>query len=116
LKMPKPGRMTMPSYDTAPFTETLNDYPERLRSLTARGKECVGYFCTYTPVDAIHAAGFLPIRIMGDKGPVEKAYSLAPDFICPYMKRSLEKALAGEYDFLSGIIQGYTCDKVEIDV
>lgn len=26
------------------------------------------------------------------------------------MKRSLEKALAGEYRFLSGLIQGYTCD------
>ena len=100
----------MPSEYAVPFINALNEYPDRLRSLSSDGQKSIGYFCTYTPVEIIHAAGFLPIRIMGGKGPVEKAYSLAPDFICPYMKRSLEKALAGEFDFLSGIIQGYTCD------
>jgi benzoyl-CoA reductase/2-hydroxyglutaryl-CoA dehydratase subunit BcrC/BadD/HgdB len=47
---------------------------------------------------------------MGGAGQVEKAYNLTPDFICPYMRRCLEKALNGDYNYLSGVVQGYTCD------
>ncbi len=70
----------------------------------------IGYFCTYTPIELLHAAGFTPIRITGGAGGVEKAYSRMPDFICPFMKRALEKALNGQYAFLSGVVQGYSCD------
>jgi benzoyl-CoA reductase/2-hydroxyglutaryl-CoA dehydratase subunit BcrC/BadD/HgdB len=70
----------------------------------------IGYFCTYTPVEVIHAAGFVPVRLRGGPGTVEKAYAHVPDFICPYLKRCLENALDGRYDFLSGLVQGYTCD------
>lgn len=93
-----------------PFVQLLDDHPETLSTLAKEGKRSIGYFCHYTPVELIHAAGFIPIRISGGPGNVEKAYNLAPDFICPYMKRSLEKALAGEYRYLSGVVQGYTCD------
>ncbi len=92
------------------FVQAWHDHPARLRRLTAAGRKCIGYFCTYTPVEILYAAGFIPVRITGGRGTVEKAYSLAPDFICPFMKRSLEKALAGEYDYLCGVIQSYTCD------
>ncbi len=74
------------------------------------GRKIIGYFCTYTPVEIIHACGFIPVRIWGGTGHVEKAYSLVPNFICPYMRLSLEGALNNEFSFLSGIVQGYTCD------
>jgi len=61
-------------------------------------------------VEIIHACGFIPVRITGGHGNIDKAYQHVPDFICPYMKRALEKALTGQYDFLSGLVQGYTCD------
>jgi benzoyl-CoA reductase/2-hydroxyglutaryl-CoA dehydratase subunit BcrC/BadD/HgdB len=92
-----------------PFLEWLGHYPEKIRTL-AHEIPAVGYFCTYTPVELIRACGFLPIRISGESGPVQKAYTLAPTFICLYMRRALEKALEGKYDFLSGVVQGYTCD------
>ncbi|MBA4366748.1 MAG: hypothetical protein C0403_03830 [Desulfobacterium sp.] len=95
---------------TQPFISIMKNYPEQLLDLVAEGRKFIGYFCTYTPIEVIHASGFVPIRLLGGSGPVEKAYSLVPDFICPYMKRTLEKALAGKFDFLSGVIQGYTCD------
>ncbi len=50
------------------------------------------------------------MRIWGGSRQAEKAYSLVPNFICPYMRLSLEGALNGEFQFLSGIVQGYTCD------
>jgi len=92
------------------FKEAISTSPAKLTALSASGKKIIGYFCTYTPVEIIHAAGFLPVRITGGYGNIEKAYQHVPDFICPYMKRALEKALIGQYDFLSGLVQGYTCD------
>ncbi len=94
----------------SPFVHVLNNHGKTLSGLAKEGQRSIGYFCHYTPVELIHAAGFIPVRISGGPGNVEKAYNLAPDFICPYMKRSLEKGLAGEYQFLSGLVQGYTCD------
>ena len=100
----------MSSVTVDPFIDTVKDQEKRLRALSSDGRKILGYFCTYTPTEIIHAAGFLPIRIMGGTGQVKEAYSLIPNFICPYMRLTMEKALRGEYDFLSGLIQGYTCD------
>ncbi|MDO9262609.1 MAG: 2-hydroxyacyl-CoA dehydratase family protein [Desulfosalsimonadaceae bacterium] len=92
------------------FKEAITHSQERLTALSESGKKVIGYFCTYTPVEMIHAAGFIPVRITGGYGNTDKAYQHVPDFICPYMKRALEKALDGRYAFLSGLVQGYTCD------
>jgi bcr-type benzoyl-CoA reductase subunit C len=93
-----------------PFTDAVNDQKERLRALASGGGKILGYFCTYTPIELIHAAGFIPVRILGGGTPIECASSLTPTFICPYLRQALEKALRGEYDFLSGVVQGHTCD------
>ena len=92
------------------FKHAINTSETRLTALSESGRKIIGYFCTYTPVEIIHAAGFIPVRITGGHGNIDKAYQHVPDFICPYMKRALEKALDGKYDFLSGLVQGYTCD------
>jgi len=95
---------------TGPFEQAVELCGDRLRELSSRGRKIVGYFCTYTPVELIHAAGFLPVRVMGGAGSTAKADSLTPNFICPYMRAAVEKAIRGEYAFLSGLVQGYTCD------
>ena len=92
------------------FSDALNNSRSRLRKMANEGKPLIGYFCTYTPVEIIHASGFIPIRISGEPERVEKAYAHVPDFICPFMKLSMEQAANGKYDFLKGIVQGYTCD------
>ena len=93
-----------------PFDEAVRFRRQRLEEAASKGRKVIGYFCTYTPVEVIHASGFIPVRIWGGTGRIEKAYSLVPNFICPYMKLSLEGALNNEFSFLSGIVQGYTCD------
>jgi len=93
-----------------PFAEIVRDQKERLTDLASGGPKILGYFCTYTPIEMIHAAGFVPVRILGGGTSTDRAASLTPIFICPYLRKALEKALRGEYDFLSGVIQGYTCD------
>jgi len=93
-----------------PFKASIADSQERLMALSASGQKIMGYFCTYTPIEILHASGFIPIRIVAGAGRMDKANAHLPDFICPFMKLSLEKALDGHYDFLAGIVQGYSCD------
>jgi benzoyl-CoA reductase/2-hydroxyglutaryl-CoA dehydratase subunit BcrC/BadD/HgdB len=100
----------MGSDHNLPFKKAIQSSQTLLFGMKKDGRKIIGYFCTYTPVEIIHAAGFIPVRITGGYGNIEKAYQHVPDFICPYMKRALEKALDGQYDFLSGLVQGYTCD------
>jgi benzoyl-CoA reductase subunit C len=95
--------------DIGPFAEAVGNRTERL-TRHAQEQKILGWFCTYTPIELIHAAGFLPVRIYGGVLPISHAGSLVPNFMCPYMRSSLERALRGEYGYLSGIIQGYTCD------
>jgi bcr-type benzoyl-CoA reductase subunit C len=100
--------MITPSIE--PFERALSESNERLERLSLEGKKIIGYFCTYTPIELIHAAGFVPVRIMGGEASSVRADSLVPDFICPYLRSAIGAALEGRYDFLSGLIQGYTCD------
>ena len=109
--MTRPQRLTAAMPEAVrPFSDAVAESAQRLADLASRGRTLVGYFCTYTPLELIHACGMMPVRVTGDPGAVEKAYGLAPDFICPFMKRALEKALDGKYAYLSGLVQGYTCD------
>ncbi len=95
--------------ELGPFAKAFNNMSERLFHHSEKQK-LFGWFCTYTPIEIIHAAGFLPVRIYGGTITVEKAGTLVPNFVCPYMRTSLERVMRGEYKYLSGVIQGYTCD------
>ena len=103
-----PGSTRVPP-DITPFEVAVDSRMERL-ARHAQKQKVFGWFCTYTPIELIHAAGFLPVRIYGGTIRVEQAGSLVPNFVCPYMRTSLERALRGEYKYLSGVVQGYTCD------
>ncbi|MCD4727377.1 MAG: 2-hydroxyacyl-CoA dehydratase family protein [Pirellulales bacterium] len=100
----------MPPVSIQPFREAIKSKKQKYELHAAHGNKILGYFCTYTPVELIHAAGFLPMRLMGESTVIAKADTLTPNFICPFLRRTLEDALNGEYDFLSGVVQGYTCD------
>jgi benzoyl-CoA reductase subunit C len=100
----------MVSDPAAPFYEIVQNRDKELSSLASKGSRLIGYFCTYTPVELIHACGFIPVRIMGEVDTIDKAYALTPDFICPYLRKAVERGLKGFYKCLSGVVQGYTCD------
>jgi benzoyl-CoA reductase/2-hydroxyglutaryl-CoA dehydratase subunit BcrC/BadD/HgdB len=95
-----------------PFQEAVHFHKKRWAALAAEGHNLLGYFCTYTPVEILHAAGFIPLRLMGESTTISRADALTPNFICPYLRKTLEDGLKGEYEFLSGVVQGYTCDAV----
>jgi len=99
----------MSEISVQPFIDACKN-TERIAEEASKGKPVIGYFCHYSPVELIHACGVIPFRISGGPGPLDRAYDLLPDFICPFLKRATERAMNNEFHFLSGIVQGYTCD------
>ncbi len=103
----RPGNPASPA---EPFRRALSHRGELLEKAARACAGVIGTACTYTPFELVHACGFVPIRLWERPGVVEKAYGLVPGFVCPFMRRCLEEALAGGFRFLSGIVQAYTCD------
>lgn len=85
----------------------------RARELKGQGKKVIGYFCAYTPVELLTAAGLIPYRIIGNLyEPVTKADAYVETNMCPYVGKCFDAALKGSYEFLDGIVVPHTCDAV----
>ena len=70
----------------------------------------MGWVCTYTPLELIYAAGFLPYRIVGHSDPIEHADSyISPNF-CQFVKSTIDVAIEGGYEFLEGVVFVNSCD------
>ena len=96
------------------FREVNRTYPgtAQVRDWKQRGKRVFGWLCTYVPEEVLHAAGILPVRITGydretdlDDG---NAYLYTNS--CSFSRSCLQMGLAGEYDFLDGVVGASTCD------
>lgn len=70
----------------------------------------MGWFCSYTPLELIIAAGFEPYRISGHNHPIEKADAYMYQNLCQYIRSSLDELLNGKYDCLSGVFFVNSCD------
>lgn len=55
-----------------------------------------GWFCAYTPLEVLSAAGLEPVRLLGVEGPTPDADSVLGTNICPYVRACLEQGLAGD--------------------
>lgn len=70
----------------------------------------VGWLCSYTPLEIIHAAGLLPVRVFGHGAAVKKADSYMHPNLCPYVRSVLDVALDGGFDHLKGVVFVNSCD------
>jgi bzd-type benzoyl-CoA reductase N subunit len=90
----------------SPFNQTVAKWKESKRCI-------IGWLCSYVPEEIIHAAGALPIRMMGKEEIVtgdSEAYLYSNS--CSFVRNCLEMGLSGEYDFMDGIVAGTTCDHI----
>lgn len=87
------------------------DYAREWKQRT--GGRVFGYFCTYFPEELLHAAGLLPMRILGYKENVSLADSHAQPFICSLVRTSLDAALKDKFDFLDGVVFPHSCDSIQ---
>ncbi len=76
------------------------------------GGKVLGHFQVYFPEEIPHAAGMLPVKIMGAGSTVQirKADARIAAFVCSIIRSSLELALTGRLDFLSVFVTPPICD------
>ena len=75
-------------------------------------KKLVGCYPVYTPVELIHAAGMLPVGVIGAGNRLEIAHadSRFQSFVCSIVKSTLELGLTDKLKFLDGIVFHSICD------
>ncbi|MFC1848770.1 2-hydroxyacyl-CoA dehydratase subunit D [candidate division CSSED10-310 bacterium] len=76
-------------------------------------KPMMGYFCSYTPVELIHAAGFFPRRIFGQAQSMQRAHGYLHSNLCPYVQSCLEMALDGSLNNLRGVVFVNSCNAMQ---
>lgn len=75
-------------------------------------RKLVGCYPVYTPVELIHAAGMLPVGVIGAGNRLEIAHadSRFQSFVCSIVKSTLELGLTNRLKFLDGIVFHSICD------
>jgi len=70
----------------------------------------IGYFCSYTPVELIRAAGFHPVRIKGTGKESCSANEVLCSNICPYIKAVIDQKINGNLEDFKGMVFVNSCD------
>lgn len=77
------------------------------------GGKVIGVYCCYVSEEIIHAAGMLPVRILGEHEETTEADMHFPDNLCPYSKSCFDQALKGSYDYLDGLVIPNVCNAIK---
>lgn len=86
----------------------------KVKDLKEKGIPIVGIFCTYTPIELIHAAGAVAVGLCGTSDePIHHAEKHLPKNLCPLIKSSYGFAVSEQcpYFYFADLIVGETtCD------
>jgi len=86
---------------------------KEMASHVPKDRKAIGFFCLYVPDELLHAAEFLPLRLMGTPIKMSHVQAHLPSNCCHLVKSSLESLLQGDLDFLQGVIFTQTCDSMQ---
>jgi len=80
----------------------------------ASGRKAVGYMPVYVPRELIHAAGMLPVGILGGGDQLDVIHGDAyyQSYICRIPRSTIELAVTGRLDALDGMLFPSTCDVI----
>ncbi|OGA74182.1 MAG: benzoyl-CoA reductase subunit C [Betaproteobacteria bacterium RIFCSPLOWO2_12_FULL_66_14] len=80
----------------------------------APGRKAIGYMPVYIPSEIIHAAGMLPVGILGggDQLEVIQGDAYYQSYICRIPRSTLEMGLTGRLDCLDGMLFPSICDVI----
>lgn len=91
-----------------------NSLQERFASWAENREEPVagriGWFCSYTPVEVIAAAGFTPYRVTGKEGKTPRADCCLAGNLCPYARSCLEAVLDESGTLFDGVVFVRSCN------
>jgi benzoyl-CoA reductase/2-hydroxyglutaryl-CoA dehydratase subunit BcrC/BadD/HgdB len=85
------------------------DYKELGTTLPAH-RPAVGTFCPFVPEEMIQAAGGHPFRLVDTPVKISQAQAFLPAYCCHPVKSYLQHCLAGDLDFLKGVVFSHSCD------
>ncbi|MRR35371.1 2-hydroxyacyl-CoA dehydratase, partial [bacterium] len=94
------------------FRKVIED-PDGYVRLLGKRKKVIGYCCSYTPEEIIHAAGIHPLRLFGDRKDTSPADRHLQSYCCSVVRGVLSDALSGDLDYLSGAVFPHTCDTIQ---
>src|SRR5512147_1537233 len=80
----------------------------------APGRHVVAYMPIYVPRELIHAAGMLPLGILGADDTLEVIHGDAyyQSYICRIPRSTLELGITGRLDFVDGFLFPSLCDVI----
>jgi len=96
------------------FARILADPLELSRQWSREGRKVIGCLDSYIPEEFIHAAGMIPLRILGSTANVTLADSYLPVFAGKLARTILEQALRGDLAHLAGIAISNSSDAVRM--
>ena len=96
--------------DIQAFHQALS-HPQE--AANAAERPAIGYVCSYAPEELIHAAGFHPIRLFPPSGEISLADNHLQVYGCHLIRGILEDGLAGNLDYLFGMVFPHTCDAIQ---
>ncbi len=76
----------------------------------AEGKRVVGWSCSYTLEELVHAARALPVMVFGETETTRLADVHLPINCCSFVRSCLNSALKGDYNYLDGFVASNSCD------
>jgi len=89
-------------------SSTCNHYLEEAKK---QGRKIIGYFCSYMPEEMIHAAGMIPYRMRAvENDGTKRADAYYSSINCTFVRLCFNKALAGDFEFLDGVVFVNGCD------
>jgi len=80
----------------------------------ATGCKAIGYMPVYVPREIIHAAGMLPVGVMGGGDSIEiiRGDAYYQSYICHIPRSTIELGLTGRLDALDGMLFPAICDVI----
>jgi benzoyl-CoA reductase subunit C len=78
------------------------------------GRKVIGYMPVYVPREIIHAAGMLPLGVLGGGADMEVIHGDAyyQSYICRIPRSTIELAITGKLDFVDGMMFPSVCDVI----
>ncbi len=106
------------SLSKAPFVERYGDlatdptFPSVREWKAKTHGKAIGYFPVFPPAELIHAAGMLPVGVMGggQRVEIDHADSRMQSFVCSISRSTLELGLTNRVDCLDGMVFTSICD------
>lgn len=94
--------------------EDLNFTSAREWKDAVEGRKVIGYMPVYVPREIIHAAGMLPLGILGGGDQMEVIHGDAyyQSYICRIPRSTIELGVTGKLDFVDGMLFPSICDVI----